>query len=94
MRASGIIGYNDSGDCFRVSAGAGALTARVDVMAAWTGWDAHNRANLDTKLSLLSSTGAVLTTNNPTGQGGPQGQAPRRAAGRSIYSCGFLAGVH
>ncbi len=94
MRASGIIGYNDSGDCFRVSAGAGALTARVDVMAAWTGYEVHSRANLDTKLSLLSSTGAVLTTNNPTGQGGPQGQTLRCAAGSSIHRCGFLAGVH
>ncbi len=72
--AAGVIGHNDSGDCFRVSAGAGALAAQVEVTTAWAGYASHSRANLDTKLSLLSSTGAVLATSNPTGTGNPQVQ--------------------
>jgi hypothetical protein len=75
VAAAGVIGHNDSGDYFRISAGAGALDVQVDITSAWVGYASHSRANLDTKLSLLSAVGAVLASSNPTGEGGPQGQA-------------------
>jgi hypothetical protein len=82
VRVSGIIGYADSGDYFKFVAGAGAVNVKADVVDEWTSlyWYGDiNRANLDTKLTLLNSAGTVLATNNPIGLGGrlaPAGIAP------------------
>jgi hypothetical protein len=72
VRVGGIIGYADSGEYFKFVAGAGAVTVKADVVDEWRSlWYGDlNRANLDTKLTLLDSARTVLATYNNTGLGG------------------------
>jgi hypothetical protein len=65
---SGIIGFVDPADVFKISAAAGSLSVQVYVPTAWF---TNNRANLDVKLTLMGAAGTVLAIANPAGTGAP-----------------------
>ncbi len=71
---SGIIGFVDPADVFKISAAAGSLSVQVYVTAPWG--TSSNRANLDVKLTLMDAAGVVLATANPIGTGAPLTQLP------------------
>jgi hypothetical protein len=61
---TGILGYSDLGDVFKISADAGALSIQVDVIPGWSG---NSRANLDVMVALVgNSTGTPAVVANAT----------------------------